>query len=38
LKLADHTTRLLQELEEVEESDASEESDWDVSSGGDEKR
>jgi ATP-dependent exoDNAse (exonuclease V) alpha subunit len=36
LKLADHTTRLLQELEEVEESDASEESDWDVSSGGDE--
>jgi hypothetical protein len=35
LKLADHATRLLQELEEVEESDASEESDWDVSSGGD---
>jgi hypothetical protein len=35
LKLADHATRLLQELEGVEESDASEESDWDVSSGGD---
>jgi ATP-dependent exoDNAse (exonuclease V) alpha subunit len=35
LKLADHVVRLLQELEEVEDDELSEESDWDVSSGGD---
>lgn len=35
LKLADHAVRLLQELEDVEDDDLSEESDWDASSEGD---